>query len=332
MKRDKSTKPRSSSRGSAVPPGRLDLSAASPGERQATIDAATTYVPRKTSRNGVLVFGMAVFTVFFSLSLGASWLMLRGVTPVGVGLAALAGVLAASSIHIALNWEKVVVLRFGKVVRVAGPGLYLTIPIVEHGTICIDQRTVATPFYAEQTLTADLVPVTVDAVLFWMVWDVEKACTEVEDYFGSVCFLAQTALREAVGRKTVAEVATSRDELDAEIKSEVERIATNWGVDVIDVKVRDIIIPDSLQDAMSIEAQAERERAGRLAVADVEVDLAEILTEAGKVYGDPEAALKLRTMLMQYETVKKSGGTVVTVPTAVSDGFTEGAEARNGRQ
>ncbi|MDO4502045.1 MAG: slipin family protein [Coriobacteriia bacterium] len=299
--------------------------------RQAQMDAVTTYVPAKTSRNGVVFFGAAVFLVFFCAVTAAFALLQGAVTPVALAVALVVGGLAASSIHIALNWEKVVVLRFGKVSRVVGPGLYLTIPVVEHGTICIDQRTVATPFYAEQTLTADLVPITVDAVLFWMVWDVEKACTEVEDYFGSVSFLAQTALREAVGRKTVAEVATSRDELDAEIKAEVERIAANWGVDVIDVKVRDIIIPDALQDAMSIEAQAERERAGRLAVADVEVDLAEVLTEAGRVYGDPEAALKLRTMLMQYETVKKSGGTVVTVPTAVSDGFTEGVDGKNGR-
>lgn len=309
-----------------------DASRIPPGERQARMDAATTYVPRKTSRNAVLVFGLAVFALLFAAVLGVGCMLLGAVTPVVVGIAVLVAALAASSIHIALSWERVVVLRFGKVVRVAGPGLYLTVPIIEQGAVCIDQRTVATPFYAEQTLTADLVPVTVDAVLFWMVWDVEKACTEVEDYFGSVCFLAQTALREAVGRKSVADVALSRDELDAEIKADIERIATNWGVDVIDVKVRDIIIPDSLHDAMSIEAQAERERAGRLAVADVEVDLAETFAEAAKIYGDPEAALKLRAMLMQYETVKKSGGTVVTVPTAVSDGFVDGTEAANGKR
>ena len=181
------------------------------------------------------------------------------------------------------------------------------------------------PFYAEKTLTADLVPVTVDAVLFWVVWDAEKACTEVEDYYAAVSFLAQTALREAVGRSTVAEVALRRDQLDAEIKDDIEKEAAGWGVDIISVKVRDIVIPDELQEVMSLEAQADREKNARMTVAGVEAELAEMLAEAARVYGDPEAALKLRTMLMQYDTVKKSKGTVVTVPTAMSDGFTDSA-------
>ena len=206
-----------------------------------------------------------------------------------------------------------------------GPGLYFTIPVIEHGTIRVDQRTIATPFYAEKTLTADLVPVTVDAVLFWVVWDAEKACTEVEDYYAAVSFLAQTALREAVGRSTVAEVALRRDQLDAEIKDDIEKEAAGWGVDIISVKVRDIRIPDELQEVMSLEAQADREKNARMTVAGVEAELAEMLAEAARVYGDPEAALKLRTMLMQYDTVKKSKGTVVTVPTAMSDGFTDSA-------
>lgn len=282
---------------------------------------AETFVPRKSSRNGALVFSSVLFFVAFAVVELVFYLAMGRMGIASTAVALVIAALAVSSVHIALNWEKVVILRFGKLARVAGPGLYFTIPVIEHGTIRVDQRTMATPFNAERTLTADLVPITVDAVLFWVVWDAEKACNEVEDYFSAVSFLAQTALREAVGRKTVAEVAISRDELDVEIKREIERISANWGVDVIDVKVRDIVIPRELQDVMSLEAQAERERDARMAVATIETDLAEILKEAADIYNDSDAAMKLRSMLMQYETVKKSGGTVVTVPSAVSDGF-----------
>ena len=159
-----------------------------------------------------------------------------------------------------------------------------------------------------------------------MVWDAEKACTEVEDYYAAVSFLAQTAMREAVGRSTVAEVALRRDQLDIEIKEDIEKEAANWGVDIISVKVRDIVIPDELQEAMSLEAQADREKNARMSVASVEGDLAEMLAEAARIYGDPEAALKLRTMLMQYDTVKKSKSAVVTVPSSFSDGFADAAD------
>lgn len=294
-------------------------------DKEAEIRAATSYVPRKSSRNGALIFSIAVFISACALVL-AGWHLAFG----HVGFACIVVMLAAalgaiSSVHIALSWEKVVVLRFGKVNRVVGPGLYFTLPIVEHGTIRVDQRVIASPFYAEKTLTADLVPVNIDAVLFWMVWDAEKACTEVEDYYSAVSFLAQTAMREAVGRSTVAEVALRRDQLDVEIKSDIEKEAAGWGVDIISVKVRDIVIPDELQEAMSLEAQADRERSARMAVVSAESDIAEMLKEAADIYGDPDAAMRLRAMLMQYETVKKSKGSVVTVPTSMSDGFVEGA-------
>lgn len=249
---------------------------------------------------------------------------------VGILAALVAALAASSSLHIALGWEKVVVLRLGKLNRVVGPGFYATIPILEHGTIRVDQRIIATPFRAERTLTADLVPVNIDAVLFWVVWDAEKACVEVEDYYAAISYLAQTSLREAVGRSTVGEVALRRDQLDEEIKADIEKEAAGWGVDIISVKVRDIVIPAELQNIMSLEAQADRERNARMTVASVEADLAEMLSEAARIYGDEDAALKLRTMLMQYETVKGSGSAVVTVPTAVSDGFAEGIQ-REGR-
>ena len=290
-------------------------------DKEAEIRAATSYVPRKSSRNGALIFSVALFIGTCALVLAAWWLAAGSIDFAAVIVMLVAALCAVSSVHIALSWEKVVVLRFGKVSRVVGPGLYFTIPVIEHGTIRVDQRVIASPFYAERTLTADLVPVNIDAVLFWMVWDAEKACTEVEDYYAAVSFLAQTAMREAVGRSTVAEVALRRDQLDAEIKADIEKEAAGWGVDIISVKVRDIVIPEELQEAMSLEAQADRERSARTAVASAEADVAEMLREAAEVYGDPEAALKLRTMLMQYETVKKSKGSVVTVPSAMSDGF-----------
>ncbi|MDO4290902.1 MAG: slipin family protein [Eggerthellaceae bacterium] len=293
-------------------------------DKEAEIRAATSYVPRKSSRNGALIFNMAVFVVACAAVLAAWYLVAGRVTFAAVCAMLLVALLAISSAHIALSWEKVVVLRFGKVNRVVGPGLYFTIPVVEHGTIRVDQRVIASPFYAERTLTADLVPVNIDAVLFWVVWDAEKACTEVEDYYSAVSFLAQTAMREAVGRSQLAEVALRRDQLDVEIKADIEKEAANWGIDIISVKVRDIVIPEELQEAMSLEAQADREKSARVSVAGAEADVAEMLSEAAKVYGDPEAALRLRTMLMQYETVKRSKGSVVTVPTAVSDGFVDG--------
>ncbi|WP_080799173.1 slipin family protein [Arabiibacter massiliensis] len=300
-------------------------------DKDAEIRAATSYVPRKSSRNGAVIFNIAVFAVSCAAVLGAGFALTGRIGVETVALMLLVGALALSSVHIALSWEKVVVLRFGKLNRVVGPGLYLTVPIVEHGTIRVDQRTIATPFYAEKTLTADLVPVTVDAVLFWVVWDAEKACTEVEDYYAAVSFLAQTAMREAVGRSTVAEVALRRDQLDVEIKEDIEKEAAGWGVDIISVKVRDIVIPDELQEVMSLEAQADREKNARMTVAGVEVELAEMLAEAARVYGDPEAALRLRTLLMQYDTVKKSKGAVVTLPSAMSDGFTDSAMMNGNR-
>ncbi|MEG0619950.1 MAG: slipin family protein, partial [Raoultibacter sp.] len=270
------------------------------------------------------MFKIALFVVACVAVLGIAYFGFGSVGIEAIVAAALVSLLALSSVHIALNWEKVVILRFGKLTRVVGPGLFFTIPVIEHGTVRIDQRTIATPFNAEKTLTVDLVPINIDAVLYWMVWDAEKACTEVEDYFLAVSFLAQTAMREAIGRSSVAEVALRRDQLDIEIKEAIEKEAANWGVDIISVKVRDIVLPDELQEVMSLEAQADREKNARMAVVGVESDLAEMLVEAARIYGDPDAALKLRTMLLQYETVKKSRGAVVTMPSAMSDGFTEG--------
>ena len=291
-----------------------------------------TYIPHKSSRNGVVIFAAAVFICVLIVALAVSVLLMGGLSLTVVVVAVLVAFIAASSIRIAPEWEKIVVLRFGRFSRVAGPGLYFTIPFLEHGTIHVDRRVVATPFYAESTLTADLVPVSVDAVLYWVVRDPEKACMEVEDYYAAVSLLAQTAMREAVGRSSVAEVALRRDQLDAEIERDIETEAASWGIDIIFVKVRDIVIPDELLSVMSLEARADREKSARMSVASVEVDLVEILSEAAQIYGDSSAALKLRTILMQYETVRESAGTVFTVPSAISDGFVDAAAQNNAKK
>jgi len=283
------------------------------------------YIPRKASRNGEVVMKASVFVLVCTIVLLISYFFFEVIRLESIIILALASLISVSSTHIALNWEKVVILRLGKLQRVVGPGLFFTIPIIEHGTIRVDQRIIATPFAAEKTLSLDLVPLNIDAVLYWMVWDAEKACTEVEDYFTAISFLAQTAMREAIGRSSVAEVAMRRDQLDIEIKEAIEKEASSWGIDIISVKVRDIIIPDELQELMSLEAQAEREKNARMTLAGVEGEIAEILAEAAKQYQDPSAALKLRTLLVLYDTVKKSKGTVVTIPSSVSDGSIDGS-------
>ena len=221
---------------------------------------------------------------------------------------------------VVLEWEKAVVLRFGKFNRVAGPGLVFTWPIIEFYTLRIHQRVATTYFGAEETLTSDLVPINVDAVLFWMVFSAKKACVEVEDYSAAVAWVAQTAMRKAIGRATVAEVAMRRDQLDAELKDAIEEKLSPWGIDIIDVEVRDIVVPKELQEAMAMEAVAERKKNARMVLAEAEKDISEMLKDASEVYAGDQDAMKLRTMHLAYESVEQSGGTLV-IPSAFSEGF-----------
>ena len=282
-------------------------------------EASTEIVGERASSTGVLLFSAVVFLLTFGLVLGV-WQALAGVGVAAIAVALVCALLATAAVHIAQQWEKVVVLRFGTFNRVSGPGLFWTFPVIEQNTMRVDTRVRATTFGAEETLTADLVPVTVDAVLFWVVWDAEKACTEVEDYYAAVSFLAQTAMREAVGRSTVAEVALRRDQLDAEIKDDIEKEAAGWGVDIISVKVRDIVIPDELQEAMSLEAQAEQRKKARIILMEAEQDICEMMDDMGDTYAKNDAALRLRAMHLLYESVRETGGTVV-VPSSFSEGF-----------
>lgn len=288
--------------------------------------AHAPFVPSKPSRGGALVFGFVLAAAVFALTLTICYFGFGVLDLWSIALALVLGVLAPMTMHISMEWERLVIFRFGAFNRVAGPGLVFMIPVVEQVACHVDMRTVATPFGAEKTLTSDLVPLDVDAVLFWMVWDAKKACTEVEDYCSAVLYVAQSTLRDAIGRASVAEVALSRDQLDKELKESIERECEPWGVAVLSVKVRDIVVPAELQEAMSLEAQAERERNARIILAGAEEEIAEMVAAAADAYEGKEAALKLRTLNLLYESIRKSGGTVVTVPSAISDGLGAGDE------
>lgn len=275
---------------------------------------------RRTSRNGALAFSAVVFAAALALVVLAAWGMTGEVGVVALVVALLAGLLATSSVHMVMEWEKAVVMRFGKFNRVAGPGLVFTWPIVEFYTVRVDQRVSATYFGAEETLTADLVPLNVDAVVFWMVFSAKKAAIEVEDYAQAVSWMAQTHMRKAIGRATVAEVAMRREQLDAELKEELTEKLEPWGIDVIEVEIRDIVVPKELQKSMAVESIAEREKNARMILAEAECDISEMLKDASEAMASDADAMRLRTMHLAYESVKQSGGTLV-IPSAFSEGF-----------
>ena len=290
--------------------------------RAAGIEQYNSNVDRRTTQTGPLAFSAFVAVVAFLVVLGIGALVAGGFTVWGLAAAFLVAWVATMAVHIAMEWEKVVVFRLGKFSRVKGPGLYLTIPFIEQTALRADQRIMVTGFGAEETLTSDLVPINVDAVLFWMVWDAKKACLEVENYYNSVSLAAQTALRDAIGRASVSEVAIRRNQLDQELQEVIEERTSVWGITVMSVEIRDIVIPQELQEAMSAEAQAEREKNARMVLAEVEKDISSMLVDAANVYDENELAVRLRTMHLLYESVKNSGGTVV-IPSAYSEGFAD---------
>lgn len=209
-------------------------------------DAYRSDPSRKATRNGAIMVTVSFALVAFAAVAGLWWLVAGSLNIVGVVVAILAGLGTLSSTHVCLEWERCVVMRLGRFSRLAGPGLFFTIPVIEFCTLRVDQRTIATPFGAEEALTSDLVPLDVDAVLFWMIWDPEKACSEVEDCRFAVALTAQTALRDAIGRASVSNVVMRRHQLDQELQEAVEAKVTDWGITVLSVEVRDIIIPKEL--------------------------------------------------------------------------------------
>lgn len=277
---------------------------------------------RRASRNGVYLFNAAIFSMFFALVCAASLLAFGELTFIVLIAACIAACLAVTSIHVTQQWERAVVMRLGKFHGVRGPGLFFTIPLVEWCAMRVDQRVHSTSFGAEETLTLDLVPLDVDAVLFWMVHDPERACTEVEDYSRSVLRSAQTALRDAIGRAPVAEVTSRREQLDRELKRVLEDKVSPWGITVLSVEVRDILLPKELQDVMSQEAQAEQKKKARMILMEAEVGIADMMGEIKQAYSEDDVALQVRQMHLLYEGVREGKGTLV-VPSSWGDSFGE---------
>ena len=284
-------------------------------------DAYRSDPSRKATRNGAVMVTVSFALVAFAAVAGLWWLIAGSLNIVGVVVAILAGLGTLSSTHVCLEWERCVVMRLGRFSRLAGPGLFFTIPVIEFCTLRVDQRTIATPFGAEEALTSDLVPLDVDAVLFWMIWDPEKACSEVEDCRFAVALTAQTALRDAIGRASVSNVVMRRHQLDQELQEAVEAKVTDWGITVLSVEVRDIIIPKELQGVMSLEAQAECRKNARITLMEAERDVSAILQEVAEEYSHDETALALRKMHLVYEGMQETDGTLV-VPSAYTEGFT----------
>jgi len=221
------------------------------------------------------------------------------------------------ALKVARQWEKAIVLRLGRFHGLRGPGLFWMVPIMDTTPSWIDQRVMVTPFSAEKTLTKDTVPVDVDAVLFWVVWDAEKAALEVQDYRAAISWAAQTALREIIGQMTLAEILVGRAVMDAQLQKIIDERTTPWGITVQSVEIRDVIIPQGLEDAMSQQAQAERERQSRVILGEAEMQVASSFAEASKAYIDNPTALHLRAMNMLFEGLKEKGALVIVPSSAV---------------
>jgi regulator of protease activity HflC (stomatin/prohibitin superfamily) len=251
----------------------------------------------------------------------ALWLQDRGTTSIVIGLAVvgvnLVGLIILWAIKVADQWEKAVVLRLGRFVGLRGPGLFWILPVVDRIPVWIDHRVMVTPFSAEKTLTKDTVPVDVDAVLFWLVWDAEKAALEVEDYQIAIAWAAQTALREVIGQMDLADILVGRGRMDRDLQKIIDERTTPWGVTVQSVEIRDIVIPHELEDAMSRQAQAERERQARIILGESEKQIAQSFADASKAYHENPTALHLRAMNMLFEGLKERGALVIVPSSAV---------------
>ena len=244
-------------------------------------------------------------------------LTINSFTPFGAIAGVLLGVLFAQAPKIARQWERAVVLRLGRYVGLRGPGLFFVIPFVDTISAWIDQRVITTSFAAEETLTSDTVPVNVDAVLFWMVYDPEKAALEVQNYPQAVSWAAQTALRDIIGRTSLTDLLRGRERIEDELQKLIDERSNPWGVTVQSVEMRDVIIPTALQDAMSREAQAAREKQARIILGQAEVEIANSFEIAARSYRDNPTALHLRAMNMLYEGLKEKGALMLVPSSAI---------------
>ncbi|PKM80745.1 MAG: peptidase [Firmicutes bacterium HGW-Firmicutes-14] len=260
------------------------------------------------------IFAIVLFVIIAGI--GAVATQITGDKTYVIALTAAAGIIMLAT-KMANQWEKGVVLRLGRFKKIAGPGMFFVIPVIDSVTAWIDQRVMVTSFTAEQTLTKDTVPVDVDAVLFWSVLDAKKAALEVKDYKSAVSWAAQTTLRDIIGRTLLSEMLADRETIDQELRKVIDSKTEPWGISVQSVEIRDVLIPPNLQDAMSREAQAERERKARIILGTAETEIAEKFSAASKAYINNPMALQLRAMNILYEGLKEKGALVVVPSTAV---------------
>jgi len=268
------------------------------------------------SRGDVRVNVVALVMLIVPLALGLAATVATE-NPAGVIVGTLVGITLMQSPKVAQQWERAVILRLGKYVGLRGPGLFWIVPFVDGVTRWIDQRVITTSFAAEQTLTSDTVPVNVDAVLFWLVYDAEKAALEVQEYQQAVSWAAQTALRDIIGRTSLTDLLKGRERIEEELQKLIDQRSTPWGVTVQSVEMRDVVIPDSLQDAMSREAQAAREKQARIILGQAELEIAHLFQQAAQSYRDNPTALHLRAMNMLYEGLKEKGALMLVPSSAV---------------
>ncbi|BAJ62043.1 slipin family protein [Anaerolinea thermophila] len=290
--------------------------------RRESKEAVLTAQARSAQDAHVNPLAVALFIVFITLAVVlAAVLEARGAGDIAIVTAVLLptliGVYILFAFRMARQWEKAVVLRLGRFHSLRGPGVFWMLPVIDSIATWIDHRVMVTPFSAEKTLTKDTVPVDVDAVLFWVVWDAEKAALEVEDYRAAITWAAQTALREVIGQMPLADILVGRAKMDADLQKIIDERTTPWGVTVQSVEIRDIIIPQALEDAMSRQAQAERERQARVILGESEKQIAESFAEASRAYQNNPTALHLRAMNMLFEGLKEKGALVIVPSSAV---------------
>ncbi len=264
--------------------------------------------------------------VLLALAALAAWFAYREDAGRAWGLAvalALAAVLVPQSLQIANQWERAVVLRLGRLAAIRGPGLFVIIPFIDSVSVWLDQRIQTTEINAEQALSKDTVPVNIDAVVFWQVHNPERAALEITDYRQAITRVAQTSLREMVGSSLLSTLLSDRKQGDILLREDIGRKTADWGVGIISVEIRDIGVPPALQDAMSRQAQAERERLARVLLGQAEQEVAQKFVEAADIYARSPAALQLRAMNIIYETTKERGVTIL-IPSAMVDSMNPG--------
>ncbi|MCK5318726.1 MAG: slipin family protein [Anaerolineales bacterium] len=267
----------------------------------------------------VLLAGLAVF-LLVNYDARDIWVWLTA------GTSALIATYVLLALKVADQWEKAVVLRLGRFTGLRGPGIFWIVPVIDRIPVWIDHRVMVTAFSAEKTLTKDTVPVDVDAVLFWLVWDAEKAALEVENYRVAIAWAAQTALREVIGQMDLADILIGRARMDRDLQKIIDERTTPWGVTVQSVEIRDVVIPQELEDAMSRQAQAERERQARVILGESEKQIAQSFADASQAYLNNPTALHLRAMNMLFEGLKEKGALVI-VPSSAVDTMNLGAVA-----